>query len=215
MLLLQRQINRSALCCHYLLQTAKYSTVPKVAAGSFTSNKLINSSRNDDFNNVQRTLVYIGPLSETLKRYKLTASFFGICGCIAVPALLFSGHAPPLSIALAGVSAVAPSLFVHFYTKGYVTKLIVYDDIKNVEKERKQPKTIKDKFISLETISFLGRSKQETMWLSQLAYVSSVKALIWKQKVGARHTFTLERPVMEADAYLRALVKRVQSREVA
>ncbi|CAO3694430.1 unnamed protein product [Rhizopus microsporus] len=140
----------------------------------------------------------------------MTASFFGICGIIAVPSLISTGQAPILSVALAGISAVTPALFVHFYTKGYVTKLIVYDDIKNVEKERKKPKEMKDKYIGLETVSFWGRFKEENMWLSQLRYKSTTKGLIWQQKTGPKHTFTLEREIVEADPYLRALAKRVE-----
>jgi hypothetical protein len=35
-----------------------------------------------------------------MRRYKMTASFFGICGIFAVPALLSTGQAPALSVAL-------------------------------------------------------------------------------------------------------------------
>ncbi|CAO3688357.1 unnamed protein product [Rhizopus stolonifer] len=149
-----------------------------------------------------------------MKRYKMTASFFGVCGMIIVPGLVSTGQVPLLSVTLAGISAISPAIFVHFYTQGYVTKLIVYDDIKHVEKERKRPKEMKDKYIGLETISFWGRFKEENMWLSQLKYKSTAKGLVWQQKTGAKHIFTLEREIMEADPYLNALAKRVQRKEV-
>ncbi|EIE81460.1 hypothetical protein RO3G_06165 [Rhizopus delemar RA 99-880] len=84
----------------------KYSTLPKQAAGKFTSNKLITEPSNtkNNINEVQRTLVYIGPFAETMKRYKMTASFFGICGIIAVPGLISTGQAPMLSVALETIS---------------------------------------------------------------------------------------------------------------
>ncbi|KAG1055167.1 hypothetical protein G6F46_006637 [Rhizopus delemar] len=194
----------------------KYSTLPKQAAGKFTSNKLITEPSNtkNNINEVQRTLVYIGPFAETMKRYKMTASFFGICGIIAVPGLISTGQAPMLSVALAGISAISPAIFVHFYTRGYVTKLIVYDDIKKVERERKRPKEMKDKFIGLETISFWGRFKEENMWLSQLKYKSTTKGLVWQQNTGSKHIFTLEREIIEADPYLNALSKRIQRKQV-
>lgn len=44
--------------------------------------------------------VCLGPFAETMKRYKMTASFFGICGIIAVPGLISTGQAPILSVAL-------------------------------------------------------------------------------------------------------------------
>ncbi|KAI9279129.1 hypothetical protein BY458DRAFT_503209 [Sporodiniella umbellata] len=168
-----------------------------------------------------------------MKRYKMTASFFGVCGLIAVPGLASTGQAPLLSVALgmhslfcfvltcfssllktAGISAISPAIFVHFYTRGYVTKLIVYDDIKKVERERKRPKEMKDKYIGLETISFWGRFKEQNMWLSQLKHKSTTKGLVWEQKTGAKSIFTLEREIMEADPYLNALTKRVQKREI-
>lgn len=102
---------------------------------------------------------------------------------------------------------------MHLYTNGYVTKLIVYDDVKNVEKDRKKPKLIKDKFIGIETVSFWGRFKEDTMWLSQLGYKSTPKGITWKQKTGAKHVYTLEREIMEADPYLKALADRVQRKE--
>ncbi|CAO3627385.1 unnamed protein product [Mucor fragilis] len=204
-----RPVLNTKLC----LQAFKYSTVPKQAAGRFTSNKLISQPIEGQTKDVQKTLVYIGPFAETMRRYKMTASFFGLCGIFAVPALLSTGQAPAMSVALAGFSAVSPAIFVHLYTNGYVTKLIVYDDIKNVEKDRKKPKLIKDKFIGIETVSFWGRFKEENMWLSQLGYKSTPKGITWQQKTGAKHVYTLEREIMEADPYLKALADRVQRRE--
>ncbi|OBZ87252.1 hypothetical protein A0J61_04701 [Choanephora cucurbitarum] len=190
-------------------QNAAYSTLPKQAAGKFTSNKLISPHESD---HVQRTLVYIdflsGPFSETMKRYKMTASFFGLCGMMLVPALINS--APPLSIVLAGLSTVSPAIFVHFYTKGYVSKLIVYDDVKQVERERKRPRDIQDKFIGIETISFFGRLQLDSMWLSQLSYRSTTKGVFWQTK---QKTFTLEREIMQADPYLKALCHRVEKKQ--
>lgn len=94
-----------------------------------------------------------------------------------------------------------------------MTKLIVYDDIKTVEKERKKPKQMKDKFIGIETVSFWGRFKEESMWLSQLRYKSTTKGITWQQKTGAKHIYTLEREIMDADPYLKTLADRVQKRE--
>lgn len=47
----------------------------------------------------------VGPFSETIKRYKMTASLFGMCGICAVPALLSTGQAPALSVALGKVKS--------------------------------------------------------------------------------------------------------------
>lgn len=97
------------------------STVPKEAAGPFTTNSKISSgSRPED-----KTLVYLGtifsknstqlkqhstistnytphdnhsfltgPFSDTIRKYKITASLFTLCGMCAVPALLATGQAP-------------------------------------------------------------------------------------------------------------------------
>ncbi|ORE18444.1 hypothetical protein BCV71DRAFT_179496 [Rhizopus microsporus] len=158
---------RSLLLQHSpcIRQAYTYSTIPKKAAGRFTSNRLIAESTKTSYNEVQRTLVYIGPFADSVKKYKMTASFFGICGIIAVPSLISTGQAPILSVAL-------------------------------------------------ETVSFWGRFKEENMWLSQLRYKSTTKGLIWQQKTGPKHTFTLEREIVEADPYLRALAKRVEKREI-
>lgn len=39
-----------------------------------------------------------------MRRYKMTASFFGLCGIFAVPALLSSGQAPVMSVALGRIN---------------------------------------------------------------------------------------------------------------
>lgn len=44
--------------------------------------------------------IYLGPFSETIRRYKMTASLFGACGICAVPALLSTGEAPAVSVIL-------------------------------------------------------------------------------------------------------------------
>ncbi|ORX43863.1 hypothetical protein DM01DRAFT_262485 [Hesseltinella vesiculosa] len=73
-----------------------YSTqLPKKAAGVFTSNKHIDAKSTPPL--INKTLVYIGPFSETIRRYKMTATLFGVCGACAVPALLSTGQAPALS----------------------------------------------------------------------------------------------------------------------
>ncbi|KAL0095287.1 hypothetical protein J3Q64DRAFT_1631603 [Phycomyces blakesleeanus] len=77
---------------------ANYSTQIKKTAGPFTPNKLITESVGDTSANINRTLVYIGPFTETIRRYKTTASLFGVCGICAVPALLSTGEAPIMSV---------------------------------------------------------------------------------------------------------------------
>lgn len=52
--------SRNVIITSRLIQTMKYSSLPKQAAGRFTSNQLINESFKDHANNVQKTLVYIG-----------------------------------------------------------------------------------------------------------------------------------------------------------
>ncbi|KAI9366490.1 hypothetical protein BD770DRAFT_311661 [Pilaira anomala] len=141
-----------------------YATLPKKAAGKFTSNKMINEPNESHVKDVQQTLVYIGPFAETMRRYKMTASFFGLCGIFAVPALLSTGQAPVMSVAL-------------------------------------------------ETVSFWGRFKEDNMWLSQLRYKSTPKGITWQQKTGAEKIYTLEREIIEADPYLKALADRVQRKE--
>ncbi|KAI9015845.1 hypothetical protein CLU79DRAFT_707306 [Phycomyces nitens] len=74
-----------------------YSTLPNKTSGPFTPNKLVEPA-GDTFANINRTLVYIGPFTETIRRYKTTASLFGICGICAVPALLSTGEAPIMSV---------------------------------------------------------------------------------------------------------------------
>jgi hypothetical protein len=72
---------------------------------------------------------------------------------------------------------------------------------------------MKDKFIGIETVSFWGQFKEETMWLSQLGYKSTPKGITWQQKTGAKNIFTMEREIIEADPYLKALANRVERRE--
>ncbi|KAI8068339.1 hypothetical protein BC940DRAFT_238078 [Gongronella butleri] len=87
-------VTKSVLCSVQYF----YSTqVPKKAAGAFTSNKHIDGVKPPSHSTINKTLVYIGPFSETIRRYKMTATLFGVCGLAAVPALLSTGQAPALS----------------------------------------------------------------------------------------------------------------------
>lgn len=86
----------------------------------------------------------------------------------------------------------------------------MYDDVKTVEKERRRPKEIKDKFIGLETISFWGNFKEDSMWLSQLRYRSTPKGITWQQRAGAKRVYTLEREIVEADPFLKGIADRIQ-----
>ncbi|KAI8393365.1 uncharacterized protein BYT42DRAFT_488249 [Radiomyces spectabilis] len=100
-------LNRLRVACHghhgswlrLTVSKATYATqVPKKAAGVFTSNKHIAQPVQGETPAINKTLVYIGPFAETIRRYKMTASLFGICGLCAVPALMSTGQAPPLSV---------------------------------------------------------------------------------------------------------------------
>jgi hypothetical protein len=59
---------RSLLLQHSpcIRQAYTYSTIPKKAAGRFTSNKLIAESAKASYNEVQRTLVYIGKMQNSV-----------------------------------------------------------------------------------------------------------------------------------------------------
>ncbi|OAD79241.1 hypothetical protein PHYBLDRAFT_179036 [Phycomyces blakesleeanus NRRL 1555(-)] len=190
---------------------ANYSTQIKKTAGPFTPNKLITESVGDTSANINRTLVYIGPFTETIRRYKTTASLFGVCGICAVPALLSTGEAPIMSVVLAGVSAITPIGFVHWYTKDYVTRLIVHDDVKTVEKQRKKPQEIKDKWVGLEKVGLMGFVREQTVRLSDLTDKSTPKAVMWEAK-GKK--FALERDVMNTDPFLNGLVNFIKKKSV-
>ncbi|KAI9323431.1 hypothetical protein BX666DRAFT_1886787 [Dichotomocladium elegans] len=198
------------------LHVQQYSTskqLPKNAAGAFTSNKHIAQTVNAGDATLNKTLVYIGPFAETMQRYKMVASLFGACGLCAVPALLSTGQAPALSVLFAGASAVAPAVFIHWYTRDLVTRLMVYDDVKTVERQRRRPREITGgKWIGIETCSALGRPREDTMWLSDLRPMAvsnnSAKTVNWRFK---NRRFALERAVVEADPFLLGLDKVVQN----
>ncbi|KAI9251394.1 hypothetical protein BDA99DRAFT_541383 [Phascolomyces articulosus] len=206
------------LSCHvrfYSTPTSTAPRIPKKAAGAFTSNKHISQPVT-----LNKTLVYIGPFADSVQRYKMVASLFGVCGLCAVPGLLSTGQAPALSVILAGVSAIIPAGFIHFYTRNLVTRLMVYDDIKTVERERRRPRDMKDnKWLGIETVSIFGRLKEHTMWLTDLKDVSSSsskeqqsKMVIWeeynKKTKSKGRRYALERVVVEADPYLQGLANR-------
>ncbi|KAG0184605.1 hypothetical protein DFQ28_010842 [Apophysomyces sp. BC1034] len=180
--------------------------MPKKAAGVFTQNKQI--AQPLEVGAINRTLVYIGPFAETIRRYKMTASLFGICGLCSVPALLSTGQAPAISVVLAGISAVSPAMFIHWYTRSYVARLVVHDDVKTVERNRKRPQEIKDKWIGMERITFLGRSREDNMWLSELQDKSTKKSVLWQDRKSKR-VYSLEKTVVESDPYLGTLANRL------
>ncbi|ORZ00447.1 hypothetical protein BCR43DRAFT_485232 [Syncephalastrum racemosum] len=182
---------------------ATQQKLPQKAAGAFTSNKHIATPIT-----TEKTLVYIGPFGDTLQRYKMVASLFGVCGLCAVPALLSTGQAPTMSIVFAGISALTPAAFVHWYTRGHVTRLMVYDDVRTVEKQRRRPKEMlqqSDKYVGIETCSPVGRLREHNLWLSELNDVSKSgsKAVVWQWK--KRYPFILERSIIEADPFLNGL----------
>ncbi|KAI7881832.1 hypothetical protein K492DRAFT_161126 [Lichtheimia hyalospora FSU 10163] len=190
-------------CTSRLLSVAHYSTkqIPKKAAGAFTSNKYITQPVAGSIAN--KTLVYIGPFADTMQRYKMVASLFGACGLCAVPALLSTGQPSILSVILAGTSAMAPALFIHWYTRNIATKLIVYDDVKTVEQQRRRPREINTgKWIGIETSSLLGRLRENNMWLSDLTSTHGDKVITWQS---SKRRYVFERAVMEADPYLQGL----------
>ncbi|KAF7727143.1 hypothetical protein EC973_008004 [Apophysomyces ossiformis] len=177
----QRLVVRSAV-----KHTTWYSTqIPKKAAGAFTQNKYI--AKPLEANAMNRTLVYIGPFAETIRRYKMTASLFGICGLCSVPALLSTGQAPILSVVL------------------------VHDDVKTVERQRKRPQELKDKWIGLERITFLGRSCEDNAWLSELSDKSNKKNVLWQNRK-TKTIYSLEKAVVESDPYLHTLANRLHQK---
>ncbi|KAI8579548.1 hypothetical protein K450DRAFT_241498 [Umbelopsis ramanniana AG] len=139
------------------------SALPKEAAGPFTSNsKIASTSKPED-----KTLVYLGPFAETIRKYKITASLFTICGMCAVPALLSTGQAPVAASVLAGISAVTPTAFIHWLSGNYVSKLIVYDQPRNIRRT-KDVKITKDMLLEMETFNAMGKTKTGKVMLSQL-----------------------------------------------
>lgn len=112
----------------------------------------------------------------------------------------------------AGISALTPAAFVHWYTRGHVTRLMVYDDVRTVEKQRRRPKEMlqqPDKYVGIETCSPIGRYREHSLWLSELKDVSKPgsKAVAWQWK--KHYPFILERTVMEADPFLNGLTDLV------
>ncbi|KAI9496021.1 hypothetical protein BDB00DRAFT_811421 [Zychaea mexicana] len=200
--------------CHLRLYTTSAPRIPKKAAGAFTSNKHISQPVT-----LNKTLVYIGPFADSVQRYKMVASLFGVCGLCAVPGLLSTGQAPALSVIMAGVSAIMPAGFIHMYTRNLVTRLMVYDDVKTVERERRRPGDMKnDKWLGIETVSVFGRLKEHNMWLADLKDVTpsqqQSKMVLWEKQNkktsgrGPSRRYALERAVVEADPYLQGLADR-------
>ncbi|KAM3579401.1 hypothetical protein VKS41_008259 [Umbelopsis sp. WA50703] len=190
------------------------STVPKEAAGPFTTNdKISTTSRPED-----KTLVYLGPFAETIRKYKITASLFTLCGLCAVPALLTTGQAPVAASIMAGISAVTPTGFIHWLSGNYVSKLIVYDQPRNIRRT-KDIKITKDMLLELETYNLMGGVKTGKVMLSRLTEEElKKKAYIgWAEKGSKQRAWKLERAVVEADPYLNALADRIasQSRQEA
>ncbi|KAI7853125.1 hypothetical protein BDC45DRAFT_511390 [Circinella umbellata] len=200
--------------CHVRFYSAPtQQSIPKKAAGAFTSNKHISQPVS-----LNKTLVYIGPFADSVQKYKMVATLFGACGLCAVPGLLSTGQAPVLAVALTGVSALIPAGFIHWYTRNLVTRLMVYDDIKTVERERRRPRDMKnDKWLGIETVSLFGRLKEHNMWLQDLKDVSLTsstqqqsKMVIWEEqkKPNKGRRYALERAIVEADPYLQGLANR-------
>ncbi|RUS25140.1 hypothetical protein BC938DRAFT_472577 [Jimgerdemannia flammicorona] len=77
-------ISRSFVCSIRFSQL--YSTTTK---SQLANHRMLSTKSNHD----NKTLVYIGPSTNTIRNYKMTASMFGICGLVTIPALLWMGQA--------------------------------------------------------------------------------------------------------------------------
>ncbi|RUP43202.1 hypothetical protein BC936DRAFT_137485 [Jimgerdemannia flammicorona] len=91
-------ISRSFVCSIRFSQL--YSTTTK---SQLANHRMLSTKSNHD----NKTLVYIGPSTNTIRNYKMTASMFGICGLVTIPALLWMGQAHMLGAIIAtwGISA--------------------------------------------------------------------------------------------------------------
>ncbi|KAH8555695.1 hypothetical protein BGW37DRAFT_516610 [Umbelopsis sp. PMI_123] len=184
------------------------STLPKEAAGPFTSNsKIAPASRPEE-----KTLVYLGPFADTIRKYKITASLFSICGICAVPALLATGQAPIAASVMAGISAVTPTVFIHWLSGNYVSKLIVYDQPRNIRRT-KDVKITKDMLLELETFNAMGKTNTGKVMLSQLreAELKKNSLIGWTENGSKQRAWKLERAVIEADPYLNAIARKIAS----
>lgn len=90
--------------------------------------------------------------------------------------------------------------------------LIAYEDIKNIERQRKQQRGVqgKDMWLGIETWTFFGQKKEQNMWLSQLWDISDQKAMRWRW---GKRKFTLERSIMDADPFLKRLASSLRKTE--
>lgn len=107
---------------------------------------------------------------------------------------------------------MTPTGFIHWLSGNYVSKLIVYDQPRNIRRT-KDIKITKDMLLELETYNLMGGVKTGKVMLSRLAEEQlNKKAYIgWAEKGSQQRAWKLERAVVEADPYLNALADRIAS----
>lgn len=116
------------------------------------------------------------------------------------------------SVHLAGLSAVTPTAFIHWLSGNYVSKLIVYDQPRNIRRT-KDVKITKDMLLEMETFNAMGKTKTGKVMLSQLREAQLKKNTLigWTEQGTGQRAWKLERAVIEADPYLNAIAIKIAS----
>ncbi|KAL1916057.1 uncharacterized protein VTP21DRAFT_6061 [Calcarisporiella thermophila] len=163
----------------------------------------------------ERVLLYTGPMAEQIRRFKTVALMFSMCAVIAVPSVLLFGKAPMLGAAMAGTSALTPSVFIHWLTKNYVYNIWLYAPssvTKHLAKHLNNPQ--RDFLLGLETFSYIGKGSETLVYLSQLAHArGKYRYVTWINRDGRKDTtkrFFVEKDIFANDAQLKALWERIE-----
>ncbi|CAG8603596.1 11837_t:CDS:2, partial [Ambispora gerdemannii] len=137
---------------------------------------------------VDRDLVYFGPLSQHLRRFKLYAILISVSGAILIPIVLMHGKEVYGSLAMAFLSSIVPVVVVNALSSPYVNRLYI-EIPRHVRFKAKQnpfDPTILTKdgnpIITFETFNWRGKPVETKVPLNELQESTrKLKYVTWER----------------------------------
>ncbi|CAG8488954.1 10205_t:CDS:2 [Ambispora leptoticha] len=236
--------SRSTFSKHNLLKCSWKGTKTRVGYTSRQlrelSSRTMQQQRLPDSTSVDRDLVYVGPLSHHLRRFKQYAILISVSGAILIPYVLMYGKANYGGIAMAFLSSIIPVIVVNVLSSPYVNRLYI-DIPRHIRFKVKQnpfdPAILKkdrNPIITFETFNWRGKPVETRVPLKELRESTrKVKYVTWERIQsknnddndnsgkdrhgffdGERTEFYVETEIMRQNPYTAGLIDWIKNKNV-
>ncbi|ORY07461.1 hypothetical protein K493DRAFT_101377 [Basidiobolus meristosporus CBS 931.73] len=164
------------------------------------------SDKKQPVNDKNKTLVYMGPITTTIRSFKFYGLIFSGCGLISIPFLLNVGAEPLLG----ATGALTPTILLQYLTCNYVTKVSLCNP---PGKAKRKHGYDDNQMLAIETLNFFGKPKETVLRLGDLRDdTRRFRFISWKN-VGptGRKNFFIEREIFKGDPTLSMILNRIES----